>query len=88
MGLTLPPTPCFSSRSPNDETRRTSCGNFLRIPSEKVFLQSVQRGIETLLKIYDVSSTADKGGSRGVIEDKTPFLGKESGFFCFMGAEE
>jgi len=56
----------------------------LTIPSKEVFLQSVQRGIETLLKIYEVSSTADKGGSRGVIEDKTPFLGKEGGVFCFF----
>jgi hypothetical protein len=23
------------------------------------------------------------GGSRGVIEDKTPFLGKGNGVFCF-----
>jgi len=38
--------------------------------------QSVQRSIEILLKIYDVSPTADKGGSRGVIEIKTPFLEK------------
>jgi len=53
----------------------------LTIPSKEVFLQSVQQGIETLLKIYEVSSTADKGGSRGVIEDKTPFFGKEGGVF-------
>jgi len=52
--------------------------------SQGVLSQSVRQGIETLLKIYDVSSTAHKGESRGVIEDKTPVLGKESGVFCFM----
>ena len=71
-----------------NESRRTSCGKSLTILTQGVFFKSVQQGIETLLKIYDVSPIAHNGGSRGVIEDKTPFLGKESGFFCFMGAEE
>jgi len=60
----------------------------LTILTQGVFFKLVQQGIETLLKIYDVSPIAHKEGSRGVIEDKTPFLGKESGVFCFMGAEE
>jgi len=55
----------------------------LTIPSKEVFLQSVQQSIETLLKIYDVSSTADKGESRGVIEYNAPFLGKRAGVFLW-----
>jgi len=51
-----------------------------------VFSQSVQQGIKILFKTYDVSSTADKGGSRGVIEDTTPFLEKRKRGFLFGGS--
>jgi len=44
--------------------------------SQGVLSQSVQQSIQNLLKTYDVSSTADRGGSRGVIENTTPFLEK------------
>lgn len=54
----------------------------LTIPSKEVYLQSVQRSIEILLKIYDVLSIAHKGGNRGVIENRTPFLGKRKWGFC------
>jgi len=42
-----------------------------------VYFCSDSKDVETLLKTYDVSSTTDKGESRGVIEYTTPLLGKK-----------
>jgi len=55
----------------------------LTFSPQGVFSQSAQRSIENLQKIYDVSSTANKGRSSGVIRDKPRFLRKECGVFYF-----
>jgi hypothetical protein len=52
----------------------------LTIPSKGVFFQLVQRGIATIVKKMNVSSSAAKGESRGVIEDKPRFLKRERDF--------
>ena len=50
--------------------------------SQGVLSQSVQGGFTTLKK-HNISSIAHKGGSRGVIEDTTPFLEKRDRGFLF-----
>lgn len=55
--------------------------DYPRLPDYKgVFFKLVQRGIATIIKNVNVSSSAAKGESRGVIEDKARFLERERDF--------